>query len=202
MFDMIEPVDTCGCGDTGYLTTRTVPIDVAHGVGEISEVPVYHCRTEGCTEYTLPAAVSRRLETIAEEMEETQALQAVFSWSSANEEAPANNSQQTLLEAFLLTLKDRSYEDAKVILAVPGGGIFLQSRLEESEFYRLQVDDQTPENQGVWFILSKFYFDEPNLTYEKFLEWSEDGYLKEIGRIPLEEAEDVLRDEFGDWTVG
>jgi len=35
--------------------------------------------------------------------------------------------------------------------------------------------------------------------YEEFLEWSEDGHLKEIGRVTLEEVEDTLTDEFGEW---
>lgn len=201
MFDSIEPVDTCGCGDIGYLTTRTIPIDLAHGVGHIDKVPVYHCQSISCKEYTLPSIVSRRLEDIAEEMEEKQVLEAVYHWASPHEEPnKSKNHQQILLEAFTLKFKSRRYEDAQVIFIVSGEAIFLQSTLESTEFYVLRYDDKS-QTDGLWFSFLKFYYEEPDLTYEEFLEWSENGYLKEIGRIALDEVEDILIDEFGDWTA-
>ncbi|WP_407308564.1 hypothetical protein [Desulfosporosinus sp. SB140] len=202
MFDSIDPIDTCGCGDIGYLTTRTIPIDLAHGVGHIDNVPVYHCQAASCEEYTLPPLVSRRLEDIAEEMEKTLALKAVYAWASSQEESKGlQNHQQTILEAFTFKFTNRVYEDAQVIFVVPGEAIFLQSTLENTEFYIIRYEDDNSENNGLWFSFLKFYFEEPNLTYEDFLDWSESGYVKEIGRVVLDDVEDILIDEFGEWTT-
>ena len=202
VFDQtIDPIDTCGCGDTGYLTTRTVPIDLAHGVGRIDNVPIYHCRSAACPEFTLPSIVARRLEDIAEQMEETQSSESVYTWELAPEHSfdPLQQTKdQTHLQAFTFQFINREYDDARVALIVPGQAIFFQSTLEDTEYYllRYEADSRT---EGIWFSLHKFFYEEPELTYEQFLEWSEDGYLKEIGLVSLEEVEDTLNDEFGDW---
>ena len=202
MFDQtIDPIDSCGCGDTGYLTTRTVPIDLAHGVGRIDNVPVYHCRSTGCQEFTLPPIVSRRLEDIAEEMETIQATEAVYTWESHPEQSLdplQRTNDQTHLQAFTLQFGGREYADAHVVLIVPGQAIFFQSTLEDTEYYLLRYEEET-RTDGIWFSFLKFYYEEPDFTYEDFLDWSEDGHLKEIGRVSLDEVEDTLIDEFGDW---
>lgn len=202
MFDQsIEPMDSCGCGDTGYLTTRTVPIDLAHGVGHIANVPVYHCRSTACQEFTLPLIVSRRLEDIAEEMENTLATEAVYTWIANGEQSldPLQRANdQTHLQAFTLQFGSREYADAHVVLIVPGQAIFFQSTLEETEYYLLRYEEDR-RTEGIWFSFLKFYYEEPELTYEDFLEWSEDGHLKEIGCITLEDVEDALIGEFGEW---
>ena len=202
MFDQtLDPSDTCGCGDTGYLTTRTVPVDLVHGVGHIENVPIYHCRSKNCQEFTLPPIVSRRLDDIAEEMENTQATEAVYTWIAYGEQSldPLRRANdQTHLLAFTLQFGGREYADAHVVLIVPGQAIFFQSTLEDTEYYLLRYKSETSPD-GIWFSFLKFYYEEPELTYEDFLEWSEDGHLKEIGRITLEEVEDTLTDEFGEW---
>lgn len=203
MFDQtIDPIDSCGCGDTGYLTTRTVPIDLVHGVGRIDNVPVYHCRSTACQEFTLPPIVSRRLEDIAEEMEKVQSTEGVYTWESHQEQSLdplQRTNDQTHLQAFTLQFGSREYADAHIVLIVPGQAIFFQSTLEETEYYLLRYEEDS-RTDGIWFSFLKFYYEEPELTYEDFLEWSEDGHLKEIGRISLDEVEDTLTDEFGDWA--
>lgn len=203
MFDQaIDPIDWCGCGDTGYLTTRSIPIDLAHGVGRIDKVPVYHCRSSACQEFTLPQAVSRRLDDIAEEMEKTHSLEEVYTWEFQQRKSldPHQRTNDPLhLQAFTLQFADRNYDDAHVALIIPGQAIFFQSTLDDTEFYLLRYEAE-PQRDGIWFSFCKFYYEESELTYEKFLEWSEDGLLKELGRIPLDEVEDTLSDEFGDWT--
>ena len=202
MFDQtIEPIDTCGCGDTGYVTTRTVPIDLNHGVGYIDNVPVYHCRSTACQEFTLPPIVARRLEDIAEQMENAQSTEAVYTWESHQEQSLdpfQRTNDQTHLQAFTLQFGGREYADARVVLIVPGQAIFFQSTLEDTEYYLLRYEAET-RTDGIWFSFLKFYYEEPELTYEDFLEWSEEGHLKEIGRISLDEVEDALIDEFGEW---
>ncbi|MDP4128458.1 MAG: hypothetical protein Q8912_16190 [Bacillota bacterium] len=204
MFDQtIEPIDTCGCGDIGYLTTRTIPIDLNHGVGYIDKVPVYNCRSTNCTEYTLPSIVSRRLEVIAEQMEESLSTEAVYTWET--HQAPSSmdpfklTSNQSLLQAFTLQFSNREYADAHVVLIVPGQAIFFRSTLEDDEYYLLNYEPET-HTDGTWFSFHKFYYEQPQLTYEDFIEWSNDGHLKEIGHVILEEVEETLIDEFGDWT--
>ena len=202
MFDQtLEPMDTCGCGDTGYLTTRTVPVDLLHGVGQIDNVPVYHCRAKTCQEFTLPPIVARRLDNIAEEMENNLAKEAIYTWVASGEQSLdplvlAND--QTHLQAFTMQFSNREYTDAQVVLIVPGQAIFFQSTLEETEYYLLRYEEDS-RSEGIWFSFLKFYYEEPELTYEDFLEWSEDGHLKEIGRVSLDEVEDTLTDEFGEW---
>ncbi len=204
MFDQtIEPIDTCGCGDTGYLTTRTIPIDLNHGVGHIDKVPVYHCRSTDCQEFTLPPLVSRRLEAIAEQMEASLSSETIYTWethqqaSSLDPFQPTN--EQALLQSFTLQFANRTYADAHVVLIIPSQAIFLKSTIEDEEYYLLRYEPEA-HTDGTWFSFLKFYYEESELTYEDFLEWSEDGYLKEIGRITLEEVEDALIDEFGDCT--
>ncbi|AFM42125.1 hypothetical protein Desaci_3224 [Desulfosporosinus acidiphilus SJ4] len=201
MFEQtINPVDTCGCGDTGYLTTRKVPIDLAHGVGYIENVPVYQCRSKSCSEFTLPPEVSRRLEDIAEQMEADCSTIAVYTWKSNQPDTnqPIQQSyQQMQAEAFTLQFIGREYADAHVAFVVPGQAIFFQSTIEDSEYFLLRYETN-PSSEGIWFDFLKFYYNEPNLTYEGFVKWSEDGYLKELGSITLEEVEDTLLDEFGE----
>lgn len=206
--ETIEPIDTCGCGDIGYLTARTVPIDLAHGVGRVDNVPVYHCRSTSCQELTLPSVVSRRLEAIAEQMEEDQTNETTYTWENKQKsthdphEPSLGTLQQTNdqnhLPAFTLQFVNRQYEDARVVQIVPGQAIFFQSKLEETEYYLLRYEEDN-RTEGIWFSFQKFYYEEPDFTYADFLEWSEDGHLKEIGRIALDEVEDTLIDEFGEW---
>ncbi|SPF50764.1 conserved hypothetical protein [Candidatus Desulfosporosinus infrequens] len=203
MFDQtIDPIDSCGCGDTGYLTTRTVPIDLVHGVGRIDNVPVYHCRSTACQEFTLPSIVARRLEDIAEEMEKVQSTEGVYTWESHPEQSLdplRRKNEQTHLQAFTLQFASREYADAHVVLIVPGLAIFFQSTIDASEYYLLRYEAETRQD-GLWFSFLKFYYEEPELTYEDFLEWSEDEHLKVIGLIAFDEVEDTLIDEFGDWV--
>ena len=210
MFDednTIEPIASCGCGDTGYLTVRTIPIDLAHGVGYIDNVPVYHCRSASCQEFTLPPVISRRLETIAEEMEETLQTQAAYTWGDHDNPPPgplpddssslSPSNTSIPLQAFTLQFVNREYEDAKVVEIIPGEAVFLQSKLEEAEFYQLRYEED-PLREGTWFSLQKFYYDKANFSYADFLIWAEDSHLKELGIIPLEEVEDTFLDEFGE----
>jgi len=110
----LEPLDTCGCGAEGYLTTRNLPVDLLHGVGKLNNVPVYHCQAKTCQEFNIPLEVSRRLDELAEQMEQTKALTLNFSWET-NEEAPSAPLNQvspaTLLQAFTLRFRNREYED-------------------------------------------------------------------------------------------
>jgi len=202
VFDQtIDPIDSCGCGDIGYLTTRTIPIDLVHGVGRIDNVPVYHCRSTACQEFTLPSIVSRRLEEIAEEMEKLEATETMYTWESHQSwsaDPIRRTNEQTHLQAFTLQFGSREYADAHIVLIVPGQAIFFQSTLEDTEYYLLRYEAES-RTDGIWFSFLKFYYEEPELTYEDFLEWSEDGHLKEIGLITLDEVEDTLIDEFGDW---
>ena len=204
MFDQtLDPLDTCGCGETGYLTTRIVPVDLAHGVGHIENVPVYHCRSKSCQEFTLPPIVSRRLDDISEEMESTLTTNAVYTWIAKGEQSPdtlQRANDQTHLQSFTLQFGGREYADAHVVMIVPGQAIFLHSTLQETEYYLLRYEEDR-RTDGIWFSFLKFYYEEPELTYEDFLEWSEDGHLKEIGRVTLDEVEDTLTDEFGEWEI-
>jgi len=208
--ETLEAIDMCGCGDIGYLTARTVPIDLAHGVGRLENVPVYHCRSTYCQEFRLPSVVSRRLEAIAEQMEETQTTETTYTWEDQQKPtldpvskpalAPQHQpNDQMPLQTFTLQFVNRQYEDARVVQIVPGQAIIFQNKLEETEYYLLRYEEDS-RTEGVWFSFLKFYYEEPDLTYEDFLEWSEDGHLKELGRITLDEVEDTLIDEFGEWT--
>ena len=202
MFDQsIEPIDTCGCGAAGYLTTRRIPIDLNHGVGYIDNVPVYHCRSTTCREFTLPPAVSRRLEEIAEQMEKAKSSEAVYSWEFSPKQS-LNPLQQTYtqsyLQAFTLQFAHRKYADARVILVEPGEAVFIHSTIDDSEYYLLCYEETSPAEK-IWFSFLKFYYDGPELNYQEFIKWSEDGYLKELGRICIDEVEITLIDEFGEW---
>lgn len=208
MFDLsIDPVDTCGCGDIGYLTTRTVPIDLANGVGRIENVPVYRCRSTTCEEFTLPTIVARRLDDIAEQMEKTDSTKVVFTWVNHQESSLdplLKTSRDPLsavhIQAFTLQFVSREYEDAKVVQVIPSHAIFLKSTLEDMEYYLLRYEPES-RTEGVLFSFHKFYYEELDFSYEDFLKWSEDGHLKEIGQIPMDEVEDALIDEFGEWSL-
>ncbi|MHB1652770.1 MAG: hypothetical protein ACYCVD_09880 [Desulfitobacteriaceae bacterium] len=199
----LDPVDVCGCGDEGYLTTQTLPVDLRHGVGKIHHVPVYHCRSKLCPEYTLPAPVSHRLERMAEQMEETLSLETEFIWSDLKSKENAlptsnkNNEPNFLVQSFTLKFVNREYEDAQVVFVSPGQAIFLQSHLDRSEYHLLRYEPEAP-NKGVRFSFSKFYSDEPILDYEQYLLAEPGNYLKELAVLTLEEVEDSLIDEFGE----
>ena len=194
----IDPVDTCGCGDIGYLTTRTVPINLADGVGHIENVPVYRCRTKGCEEFTLPTIVAHRLDDIAEQMEMTDLAKAVFTWVNP-QELSLDPFSEVHIQTFTLQFVGREYEDARVVQVIPSQAIFLKSTLEDMEYYLLRYEPES-RTEGVLFSFHKFYYEEPDFSYEDFLLWSEDGQLKEIGQITMDEVEDALIEEFGEWT--
>ncbi|MFZ3373759.1 MAG: hypothetical protein WA131_12185 [Desulfitobacteriaceae bacterium] len=195
----LEPTDYCGCEDIGYLTTRSIPIDLVHGVGKINLVPVYHCRTNSCTEFTIPSNVSRRIDELAEKMETLNSLELDFYWKIATDnpvDILSNSSELTSLQAFLIQIDNREYEDAKVIRIVPEQAVILQSFLDPTEYYILQYE---PEHSpaGVWLSLSKFYYDKPDLTYEDFVKLAEEGRSKELGVFTFNETEETLAEEFG-----
>lgn len=204
----LEPVDVCGCGDEGYLSVRTITIDLAHGVGKLHRVPVYHCRSNACPEYTVPESVSRRLEVLAEEMEAENSLEMEFNWLEKSQEKSQENSGdrgatarpkdplEPLVQAFTLKFIDREYEDAQVVFVLPGLAVFLQSRLDPSEFYLLRYAPET-HNTGIWFSFAKFYSDQPQVEFESFLTEEPDVYLKELAVLALDEVEDSFSDEFG-----
>lgn len=205
LFDQsIDPVDTCGCGDIGYLTTRTIPIDLANGVGHIKNVPVYCCRSTACEEFTLPTIVARRLDDIAEQMETTNSTNAGFTWVNHQESSlnpllktSLNPLSEVHIQAFTLQFANRKYEDAHVIQVIPSQAIFLKSTLEDMEYYLLRYEPES-RTEGFLFSFHKFYYEESDFSYEGFLKWSEDGYLKELGQIAMDEVEDALIDEFGE----
>lgn len=206
----LEPVDLCGCGDEGYLSVRTLPIDLAHGVGKIHQVPVYHCRSGSCQEYTLPESVSRRLEILADKMEAEHSFELQFCWpeptrtngtANATDNTVATsdhaeNSQESLVQAFTLPFINREYEDARVVFVAPGLAIFLQSNLDRSEFYLLRYEPESLDT-GIQFSFLKFYADEPQVDFASILAQDADVYLKELAVLALEEIEDSLNYEFG-----
>lgn len=195
MFDeTLSPVDICGCGDTGYLTSRTLPIALNHGPGKVLKVPVYSCGSSMCDEYTIPSSVASRLDVIAEEMEETQLLTQEFSWKSL-ESDKAIDATTALTQAFTWKFLHRAYEDAHVILVIPGETILLQSRIDPTEYFTLTHLSEA-EN-GVLFSFSKFFEEDSELTYEKYLEL-EPQFLKELGTLKMDEVEDALLEEFGE----
>lgn len=200
----IDPVDTCGCGDIGYLTTRTVPINLSDGVGHIENVPVYRCRTKDCGEFTIPTIVAHRLDDIAEQMEMTHLTKLVFTWVNPQELSisPLTSHDpfsEVHIQAFTLQFVSREYEDARVILVIPSQAIFFKSFLEDAEYYLLRYEPES-RTERVLFSFYKFYYEDPNFSYEDFLIWSTDGQLKEIGQITMDEVEDALIDEFGEST--
>lgn len=191
--ETLSPVDLCGCGDTGYLTSRTVPVDLIQGVGKILNVPVYSCENRLCEEYTLPSLVASRLDELAEEMEAKNIQVLEFTWKSKEE----NSLDQTtaFLQAFTWKFHKRTYEDAHVILVIPGQTILFQSSLDPTEYFSLE--HLREEENGIWFSFSKFYKEDTELTYEKYLEL-DSPYVKELGTLKLEEIDDALIEEFGD----
>lgn len=209
----LEPVDVCGCGDQGYLTTRTVPVDLIHGVGQVHKVPVYHCRSSLCAEYSLPLEVSRRLDDLAEDMEARNVLDADFSWPFEQEEKEKSSQTQpksqtepgsgtdvnhhSLVQAFTLQFANREYEDVRVVLVIPGEAVFFQSTFDETEHYLLRFEPETGK-PGIWFTFSKFYQDDPSLDLSLRLEDGSGEYIKELGILALEEVDDSLLDEFGE----
>ncbi len=195
----LEPTDYCGCGDIGYLTTRSIPIDLVHGVGKINQVPVYHCRTNSCTEFMIPSNVSRRLDELAEKMETLNSFELDFYWNIATDNTVDilnNSSELTSLHTFLLQLDNREYEDAKVIHVVPERAVILQSLIDQTEYYILQYEPEH-STSGIWLSLSKVYFDKPDLTYEDFVNLAEEGRSKELGGFTFKETEEALEEEFG-----
>ncbi len=201
--NLLSPVDACGCGDTGYLTTRTLPIDLAHGVGKVHLVPVYHCGSGQCEQYSLPEDVSRRLEDIAEVMEEKLTLEETFTWPDQQKPTPSldplrqSDTLESITQAFTLRLSNREYEDGKVYLIVPGQAVVFKSYLDDTEYYVLRhIPGISIEN--ISFSFSKFYADQPVQSLEEITALEEEGQLKELAVLKLDDVEDALNDEFGD----
>lgn len=204
MSGFLNPVDLCGCGDTGYLTTVTLPVDLAHGVGRIQSVPVYKCHSTSCQEYNLPEAVSRRLEDIEETMEQNIILDSVFSWFPSAEYRPSldplrqHEQQDSLIQAFILSFTGQEYEDAEVIGIIPSQSVYLRSKLDPTEFYLLRFEpDASPKD--ISFSFNKFYDNSPNYSLEKFQNQEyTDSLLKELAVLKLDEVREVFIEEFGD----
>ncbi|AGA69625.1 hypothetical protein Desdi_2184 [Desulfitobacterium dichloroeliminans LMG P-21439] len=192
--EALSPVDQCGCGDTGYLTSRTLPIALNLGAGKVINVPVYTCSSSMCDEYTIPSAVAPRLDEIAEEMEAKELLSIQFSWKPTLEDE-ASDYQDSLAQGFIWRFHRRSYEDAQVLLVINGDTILLQSKIDPTEYYTLKRLEDSKE--GIQFSFSKFFEEDQDLTYEKFIEL-EPSFQKEIGTIKMEELEDMLLEEFGE----
>lgn len=186
----LSPVDLCGCGDTGYLTKRTIPIDLAQGLGHIHQVPVYHCGNTLCDQYALPSLVIPRIDDLAEMMEQKNLNSSEFYWEDQKE---GSLDSAELIEAFIWKFLNRKYEDAVVLFVIPGQSIVFQSQLDSSEFYQLHYLEK--DEKGTWFSFRKFFSDEP-LTIEEFLEF-DPAFTKEIGVVAFDEVEDILIDEFG-----
>ncbi|HVJ49513.1 hypothetical protein [Desulfitobacterium sp.] len=185
----LSPIDLCGCGDTGYLSKRTIPIDLAQGLGHIHQVPIYHCGSKLCDQYTLPSLVVSRIDDLADIMEEKGLQSLEFYWE--DQEGPQDFS--SLVESLIGRLSNHKYEDVIVIFVLPGQSIVFQSQQDSSEFYQLKYLQK--DDKGTWFSFLKFYSEEP-LTVEEFPEY-EPTYVKELGVIAIDEVEDALNDEFG-----
>lgn len=192
--ETLSPVDQCGCGDTGYLTSRTLPIALNHGAGKVINVPVYSCGSSMCDEYTIPSAVASRLDEIAEEMEAKELLSIQFSWKPTTE-GDTPDYQTSLAQGFIWKFHRRSYEDAQVVLVINGDTVVLQSKIDPTEHYTLKRLEESKD--GIQFSFSKFFEEDQELTYEKFIEL-EPSFQKELGTIKMEEIEDMLLEEFGD----
>ncbi len=194
----LEPTDYCGCGDVGYLTTRSLPIDLVHGVGKINHVPVYHCQIDSCPEFMIPSKVTQRLDELADKMETQNSSELEFYWKTASDNTDNldNTSELASLQAFILRLNNREYEDAKVILIVPEQAVIFQSSLDRTEYFILQYE---PEHSlsGIWLSLSKFYCEKPDPTYGDFVNLAEEGLSKELGVFTFNETEETLEEEFG-----
>lgn len=191
--DTLSPVDQCGCGDTGYLTSRTLPIALDHGAGKVINVPVYSCGSSMCDEYRIPSAVASRLDELAEEMEAKGILSMAFSWGASQEDTLGY--QDSLSQGFIWKFQNRSYEDARVLFVIDGDTLVLQSKLDPTEYYLLKRLEESKE--GVFFSFSKFIEEDEELTYEKYIVL-EPSFQKELGVVKMEEVEDMLREEFGE----
>lgn len=185
----LSPVDLCGCGDTGYLTLRTIPVDLAEGLGHIHKVPSYHCGNNLCDQYTLPSPVVRRIDDLADIMEQKELNTIDFYWEGQEE----SQNSSSLIEAFIWKFSQRKYEDAEVSFVLNGQTVIFHSLLDATEFYELKYL-QTDE-KGTWFSFVKFYSEEP-LTLENYLDF-EPPYTKELGVIDIDEVEETLVDMFG-----
>ncbi|MEM5817683.1 MAG: hypothetical protein AAGU16_07430 [Desulfitobacterium hafniense] len=191
--DTLSPVDQCGCGDTGYLTSRTLPIALDHGAGKVINVPVYSCGNSMCDEYRIPSAVASRLDELAEKMEAKGMLSMAFSWGASPEDTLGY--QDSLSQGFIWKFQNRSYEDARVLFVIDGDTLVLQSKLDPTEYYLLKRLEESKE--GVFFSFSKFIEEDEELTYEKYIEL-EPSFQKELGVVKMEEVEDMLGEEFGE----
>lgn len=191
--DTLSPVDQCGCGDTGYLTSRTLPIALDHGAGKVINVPVYSCGNSMCDEYRIPSAVASRLDELAEKMEEKKMFSITFSWGASPEDTLGY--QDSLSQGFIWKFQNRSYEDARVLFVIDGDTLVLQSKLDPTEYYLLKRLEESKE--GVFFSFSKFIEEDEELTYEKYIVL-EPSFQKELGVVKMEEVEDMLREEFGE----
>ncbi|MDR3289021.1 MAG: hypothetical protein LBT22_06295 [Peptococcaceae bacterium] len=199
----LQPIDVCGCGDTGYLTTRTLPVDLAIGLGKILAVPVYHCRSENCNAYTVPDPVLRILERLADDMEEKKVLERTFSWghslkSASSFDLPKEEQQLLILQAFTLSFTGQEYEDAIVMDVIPAHAVFFQSKHDLTEYYLLKYEETLSEKETI-FSFSKFYDDDAAFSIAQYLRWdaAEESYLKELAILPLAEIHDLLTEEFG-----
>jgi hypothetical protein len=194
----LEPTDYCGCGDIGYLTTRSLTIALAYGTGKINKVPVYHCRTESCPEYMIPVNVSRRLDELAEKMETLNSSEINFSWKTDTGTADYVNNTDELayLHAFLLQLDNRVYEDAKVILIIPEQAVIFQGLQDNTEYHILQYEPEH-NSSGIWLSLSKFYYEKKDLTYQDYQNLAKSDLVKNLGVFTYQETEEVLEDLFG-----
>ncbi|WP_041917269.1 hypothetical protein [Desulfitobacterium dehalogenans] len=192
--DTLSPVDQCGCGDTGFLTSRTLPIALNHGAGKVINVPVYSCGSSMCDEYRIPSAVASRLDELAEEMEAREVLSIVFSWKTSGEDDTIGY-QDSLIQGFIWKFYRRSYEDAQVLFVINGDALVLQSKLDPSEYYILKRLEESKD--GIFFSFSKFIEEDEELTYEKYIEL-EPSFQKELGTVKMEEVEDMLIEEFGE----
>lgn len=191
--DTLSPVDQCGCGDTGFLTSRTLPIALDQGAGKVINVPVYSCGSSMCDEYRIPSAVASRLDELAEEMEAKGVLTMAFSWKASPEETLGY--QDSLTQGFIWKFQKRSYEDARVLFVIDGDTLVLQSKLDPTEYYLLKRLEESKD--GVFFSFSKFIEEDEELTYEKYIEL-EPSFQKELGVVKMEEVEDMLSEEFGE----
>lgn len=186
----LSPVDLCGCGDTGYLTLRTIPVDLARGLGHIHQVPSYHCGNPLCNQYALPSPVVARIDDLADIMEQKEINSIGFYWEDQEEDAQNSFS---LIEAFIWKFSQLKYEDAVVSFVYNGQSVIFHSLIDATEFYELKYL-QTDE-KGTWFSFVKFYSEEP-LTLENYLDF-EPSYTKELGIVGIDEVEDTLEDMFG-----
>ena len=201
---VLDPIDSCGCGDTGYLTTRSLPIDLAHGVGTVHNVPIYHCQNPDCHDYTLPSSVSRRLEEIAEAMELDQSVEKAFSWPKSEDPSTSldplrqANTQESILQAFTLQLTSREYEGGKVMLVIPGQAVFIQSKDDREEYFALRYEPDI-SLESIHFSFSKFYTAEPLASPDDFLSLEKEGQTKELAVLKMEDIEEALTEVLGEY---